>query len=179
MGDPKKQRKKFSKPNHPWQKERIAAEKEILKQYGLRRKYELWKMDSILKKLLHRAKTIIGERTLQSDVEKKQLLDMLYSIGLLKKDSKVEDVLNLTLKNVLDRRLQTLVYKKHIAKTMLQARQFITHEHIAVGNRKITSPSYLVSVEEEHHVKLTDTIKSSDNASNASEKKAEKVENSQ
>ena len=69
MGDPKKQRKKFSKPGHPWQKERIAEEREIVKQYGLRRKYEVWKMDSMLKKFLHRAKTIIGEKSSQSDID--------------------------------------------------------------------------------------------------------------
>src|SRR3989344_5898447 len=149
MGDPKRQRKKFSKPSHPWQKERIEAEKGILNQYGLRRKYEIWKMDSMLKKFLNRAKTIIREKTLQSDMEKMQLLNRLYRLGLLKKDSKVEDVLNLTLKDMLERRLQTLVCRKNIAKTMLHARQFITHEHIAVGSTKITSPSYLVSVEEE------------------------------
>ena len=45
-------------------------EKEILKKYGLRRKYEIWKMDSMLKKFLHRAKTIIGEGRLQSETEK-------------------------------------------------------------------------------------------------------------
>ena len=49
MGSPRKQRKKFSKPSHPWQKERILAEKELLKEYGLNRKYEIWKMNSILK----------------------------------------------------------------------------------------------------------------------------------
>ena len=158
MGDPKKQRKKFSKPSHPWQKERIEAERGILKQYGLRRKYEIWKMDSMLKKFLHRAKVVIGEKTSQSDMEKKQLLDRLHSLGLLKKDSKVEDVLNLTLKDVLERRLQTLVCRKQMAKTMLQARQFITHENIAVGNKKITAPSYLVSIHEEPQIKLVNPI---------------------
>ena len=158
MGDPKKQRKKFAKPSHPWQKERIADEKEILKQYGLRRKYEVWKMDSLLKKFLNRAKVIIGERTLQSDMEKRQLLERLYSLGLLKKDSKVEDILNLKLKDVLERRLQTLVCRKHLAKTMMQARQFIVHECIAVGNKKITTPSYLVSIKEEPEIKLVRAI---------------------
>lgn len=154
MGDPRKQRKKFSKPGHPWQKERIDEERVILEQYGLRRKYEVWKMDSMLKKYLQRAKTIIGERTSQSEIEKKQLLDRLYMLGLLKKGSKVEDVLNLTLKDILERRLQTLVYRKQMAKTVLQAREFITHEHIAVGNRKITTPSYLVSIDEEQNIRL-------------------------
>ena len=158
MGDPKKQRKKFSKPNHPWQKERIDTEKGILKQYGMRRKNEIWKMDSMLKKFLHRAKTIIGEKTSQSEAEKKQLLDRLYALGLLKKDSKVEDVLNLNLKDVLERRLQTLVCRKNIAKTMMQAREFITHEHVAVGSKKITTPSYLVSIQEESQIKLVRPI---------------------
>ena len=154
MGDPRKQRKKFSKPGHPWQKERIAEERELLKQYGLRRKYEIWKMDSMLKKFLNRAKIIIGERTHQSELEKKQLLGRLYLLGLIKKDSRVEDVLNLTLKNILERRLQTLIFRKSIAKTALQARSFITHEHIAVGERKITTPSYLVSIDEEPKIRL-------------------------
>lgn len=169
MGDPKKQRKKFAKPSHPWQRERIADEKEILKQYGLRRKYEVWKMDSLLKKFLNRAKVIIGERTLQSDLEKKQLLERLYSFGLLKKDSKIEDILNLKLKDVLERRLQTLVCRKHLAKTMSQARQFIVHEYIAVGNKKITTPSYLVSINEEPEIKLVRAIEIQNMQSTAKE----------
>jgi len=158
MGDPKRHRKKFSKPGHPWQKERIAVEKELLKQYGLRRKYEIWKMDSILRKFLDRAKTIIGQRTRQSEIEKNQMLTRLHIMGLLKKDSRVEDVLNLKLKDLLERRLQTLVCRKQITKTMLQARQVITHEHIVIGSRKITAPSYLVSVEEEPKIKLVNNV---------------------
>lgn len=159
MGDPRKQRKKFSKPGHPWQKERIEAEKEILKQYGLRRKYEIWKMNSLLRKFLHRAKNIIGTKTLQSEMERHQLLTRLCALGLLKKDSKVEDVLNLTLKDVMERRLQTLVCRKNIARTMAQAREFITHEHVAVGGKKITTPSYLVSINEEPNIKLINAMK--------------------
>lgn len=173
MGDPRRLRKKFSKPSHPWQKDRIDAERGILKQYGLRRKYEIWKMDSMLKKFLHRAKTIIGERKEQSEIEKKQLLNRLYFLGVLKRDSRVEDVLNLTLKDVLERRLQTLVYRKQIAKSMLQARQFITHEHIAIGNRKVTTPSYLVSIEEEPNIRLVHTINISSQKEQKSEAKAE------
>ncbi|MBI2654489.1 30S ribosomal protein S4 [Candidatus Woesearchaeota archaeon] len=171
MGDPRKLRKKFSKPGHPWQKDRIEAERSVLKQYGLRRKYEIWKMDSLLKKFLHRAKTIIGERTSQSEIEKKQLLDRLCLLGLLKKDSKIEDVLNLTLKDLLERRLQTLVHRKQMAKTMLQARQIITHEHVAIGARKITSPSYFVSIDEEAQIRLVHPIITTNQAK--AEQKAE------
>lgn len=159
MGSPKRQRKKYSTPSHPWSKERIELERELLKQYGLRRKYEIWKMDSLLKKFLNRAKTLIAQRTQQAEIEKKQLLNRLYLLGLLKKDSKIEDILNLKLKDILERRLQTLVMKKQIARTMLQSRHFITHQHIAVGAKKITAPSYLVSVEEEPSIRLVDAIK--------------------
>lgn len=170
MGDPKKQRKKFSKPVHPWQRERIVEEKELLKQFGLKRKQEIWKASSTLKKFLERAKILIAQRTQQSELEKRQLLDRLYKLGLVKKDSRIEDVLSLTVKNIMDRRLQTLVIKKNLAKSMLQSRQFITHQLIIVGSRKITSPSYIVSVEEEPTIKLVREIKI-DNSAKAEPKK--------
>jgi len=175
MGDIKKQKKKFSKPSHPWQKDRIEAEKEVLKRYGLRRKNEIWKMDSLLRKFLNRAKTIIAQRSPQSEFEKKQMLDRLYSLGLLKEGARVEDVLNLTLNDIMERRLQTLVVRKHLALTMLQARQFITHEYVAIGAKKITAPSYLVPVREEPKIQLVRQI----NLASVPEKKAEKAEQAQ
>jgi len=38
MGDPRKLRKKYNTPMHPWQGQRIKEENEILKQYGLKNK---------------------------------------------------------------------------------------------------------------------------------------------
>ena len=38
MGDPRKQRKKFSGPQHPWNKARIDEEKVLLTTYGLKNK---------------------------------------------------------------------------------------------------------------------------------------------
>ncbi len=158
MGDPRKIRKKFSKPAHPWQKERIELEKKILKDYGLKRKNEIWKMDSLLRKFLYRAKMIIGEKTQQSDVERQQLLKRLSKLGLVTNDSRIEDVLNLKLNNLMERRLQTLIVRKKLAKTMSQARQFITHEHIKIGDKKITAPSYIVSVEEEPQIRMIKVV---------------------
>ncbi len=173
MGDPKKQRKKFSKPDHPWRKERIEEETEIVKQYGLKRKYEVWKMKSTLSKYLNRAKTLIAQRSAQSQIETQQLLTRLHTLGLIKKDSRVEDILNLKLKDVLERRLQTLLLRKKLANSMLQARQLIVHEFIAVGARKVTSPSYLVPLNEEPMIKLAKAINL---AQPVKEQKAEKKE---
>jgi small subunit ribosomal protein S4 len=155
MGSPKKQRKKFSKPSHPWQKDRILAEKDLLISYGLNRKYEIWKMNTLLKNFTTQAKNLVTTKTLQSDKEKSQLLKKLSSLGLIKPDAKIEDVLSLTLKDVMDRRLQTIVYKKSIARSLKQARQFIVHQHISVNDRKITAPSYIVPLNEEGRIQFS------------------------
>ena len=54
--------------------------------------------------------------------------------------------------DLLERRLQTQVYKKNYARTMKQARQFITHGHVIISGRKISSPSYLVPIAEETQI---------------------------
>jgi len=151
MGDIKRQRKKFSKPNHPWNKERILAEQELLKEYGLKRKKEIWKMDSILSNFARQAKELITEK---DDLKKSQLLGRLISLGLSNKNNGVEDVLSITLKDILERRLQTLVVRKNLSRSMNQAKQFIVHGHISVADKKITIPSYLVSVNEENLIQF-------------------------
>ncbi len=39
----KKQRKKYEVPKRPWDKERIEKEKKLKKDYGLKRKKEIWR----------------------------------------------------------------------------------------------------------------------------------------
>ena len=43
MGDPKRLRKKYETPSHPWEEERIKRETELMKKYGLKNKREIWK----------------------------------------------------------------------------------------------------------------------------------------
>jgi len=154
MGDPKKHRKKYSTPIHPWQRERIEVEIDIKKRYGLRKKYEIWKMSSLLKTATSQAKQLMATTSKQAEKEKHQLLERLISLGLLKKGAKVEDVLKLTLGDIMERRLQTILVRKALARTMLQSRQFILHEHISIADKKIKSPSYLVLAEEESKIQF-------------------------
>jgi small subunit ribosomal protein S4 len=58
----------------------------------------------------------------------------------------------MTSKDILDRRLQTIVFKKGLTRSINQARQAVIHRHIAVGNNKITNTGYLVSGDEEQKV---------------------------
>ncbi len=152
MGDPKKHRKKFTGPSHPWQKERIDDEKVLAKEFGTRNKKEIWKMSSFLDKYQYHAKRLVKETSKQAEKEKEQILKKLVSLNLLKPDSELGDVLNLTVRDILERRLQTQLVRKGLARSVKQARQFITHGHVTVGNKSITIPSYLVSAEEENKI---------------------------
>jgi small subunit ribosomal protein S4 len=62
----------------------------------------------------------------------------------------------LSSKNILERRLQTQVLRKNLARTIEQARQLITHKHIMVNKKVITSPSYFVSAEEENQIEYAE-----------------------
>ena len=144
MGDPKKTRKKYSKPTHPWQRIRIEEERAIEKAYGFKNKTEIWKFKSKIRKLNAQSKRLMKQRTSQSAMEEKQLLDRLYNFGIIEQDAKLENILGLDLKRILDRRLQTQVFKQNLAGSMKQARQLILHGHIHINGKKVTIPSYLV-----------------------------------
>ena len=149
MGDTKKQRKKYRGPSHPWQKLRIEEEKHVLKAYGLKNKTEIWRMASMLKNFAHQAKRLNPLATKEAEKERQQLLQKLIKLGLLQHTAKLDDVLSLSLKDILERRLQTQVFRRGLAKSMREARQLITHRHILVKGQKITAPSYLVRIQEQ------------------------------
>ncbi len=81
MGDPRRIRKKYSPPSHPWQKSRIDEEKILKKDYGVRRNIEIWKMSSRLKDFKDRFKKLVARQDKQAELEKQQLLSKLQSLG--------------------------------------------------------------------------------------------------
>mgnify|MGYP006277374425 CR=1 FL=1 len=152
MGDPRKLKKKFSKPNQPFNKNRIYEELEFIGKYGLRNKKEFWKTRSILGGWRDQARSSRKLTTDRAREVQQILIQKLNRLGILGPDAEFEDVLRLTVEDVLKRRLQTLVYEKGLAKTVYQARQFVVHGHIQVGGKKVNSPSYLVKKAEEETV---------------------------
>lgn len=156
MGDPKKQRRKYSRPVHPWQKSRIDEEKELLKEYGLKNKKELWKMEGKWKSYSKRVKKIREMAdTERAQEEEVQILKKVKEMGIIKEKEGIDGLLSTTIKDILNRRLQTLLVKKNLAKTIKEARQFITHGHITIAGKKIKSPSYLVSIIEESKINFS------------------------
>src|SRR3989338_5535083 len=149
MGDPKKFKKKYNTPAHPWNKQAIETEGILRKEYGLKKKKEIYIASSFLKKYKDIAKRLIADTSTQGAKEGQQMTAKLQRLGLLQTSAKLDHVLSLELKDVLERRLQSLVCRKGLAKTMNQARQFITHRHVMIGDKEITSPAYLTSLQEE------------------------------
>ena len=133
MGDPKKRRRQYNTPIHPWQKARIDEEVKLIHEYGLKNKKEIWKLASKARDFARQAKKLIADTTAQGELEKKQLLTRLASLNILTANSDLDDVLGLTTKNLMDRRLQTIVVKKGLAKSMKEARQLIVHGHIMIA----------------------------------------------
>ncbi len=155
MGQTKRIRKKYQTPFHPWQRERILEEKEILREYGLKNKKEIWKYASKLRSARNQVKKIVANiRSEQSAKEREQLMNKLLRYSIISKDSKIEDILDLKVKDFLERRLQTLVFRNGFARSTNQARQFIVHGHISVDGKKVTAPSFLVSKNEESKIKF-------------------------
>lgn len=147
MGDPRKQRRKYSTPNHPWLKERIETEGALSREYGLKNRREIWKMKAILSNFALQAKKITANKTAQADTEKAQMLAKLTKLGIISGGVEMDQVLALTPKDIMERRLQSLVFRKGLAKSMKQARQMIVHRHIMLNGKKLTSPAFLVPKE--------------------------------
>lgn len=152
MGDPRKQRKKYTTPRILWNKENIDEEKEIKKEYGVRNKHEIWRMRSMLSRFKEDAKKLSALTTKQAELEKKQLLKKLQDYKLIPATAQLDEVLGLELKDILERRLQTVIFKQGLARSPKQARQFITHGHVMVAGKKITSPSLMITEAEQTQI---------------------------
>ena len=155
MGLTKKLRKTYSTPPHPWQAERIEEERKIKKEYGLKNKKEIWKISSKLKGFKNQAKNLTAKTDKQAIKEKKALIERLNKLGLLSEDATMDNVLEISLENLLNRRLQSIILSRGLARTMRQSRQMITHGHIKLENKSMNAPSYLVTLQEETKISFS------------------------
>lgn len=159
MGDPKKPRKSYDPPSHPWRGERIKEEKELMIKYGLKNKTEVYKAYSYLRNLRSQARTLQA-RTRTGDIQAKKESDLLLKrcirLGFLPESTNsLQDILGLNVEHILSRRLQTLVYNKGLSQTASQARQMISHGHVQLNSRRVTVPGVLVGKNEERSIDYT------------------------
>ncbi|CQH58478.1 30S ribosomal protein S4 [Halobacterium hubeiense] len=146
MALPGENTKFYETPNHPYQGERISEESDLVSRYGLKNKEELWRAQSELRNFRREARRLLGQT---ETVSGEEFVSRLQRIGVLSNQESLDDVLSLDVTDVLERRLQTVVYREGLANTVGQARQFISHGHITVDGSRVTEPSYTVEVSEE------------------------------
>ena len=153
MGDPKKSRKKSSRPRNPWQRNLLKDELGLLGKYGLRNKRELHRAATELSRIRSQARQLLAAPTEIRVSRELILLNSLTNKGIVSQGSTLDDILALNVSSILDRRLQTVVLRKQLARTPHQSRQLITHGHIIINDRRITIPSYIVNQNEEGKIK--------------------------
>ena len=149
MGHPRKARKKYDTPPHPWNAERIKSENKLMAKYGLKNKKEIWKADTLVRNYSRQARYLLGFSEDQVKTEIDELLGHLKRTGILDENAHLENILDLTVEDILRRRLQTIVFQKGLARTAKEARMFVVHGHIALDGKKVNSPSYVVKKGEE------------------------------
>ena len=142
--------KKYSRPRKPFDKPRIQEENVLREKYGLKNKKEIWKADYFIGNLRKQAKKLITAPAEKQD----EFIARLARRNIVKKGSQIDDVLALAKEAILERRLQTIVFRKQLAKTPKEARQLITHRHVKIKGRIVTIPSYSVDSDEEKEISV-------------------------
>ena len=154
MGHPKKPRKQYDTPSHPWNADRIKEENRLANKYGLKNKKEIWKAESRVKRYRRDARIILGMDIDERADKEKELLDHLVRAGFISPNAKLEEVLDLNVEDILRRRLQSLVFKRGLSHTAKEARLFVVHGHITLNGKKINAPGHLVEKADEENIDL-------------------------
>lgn len=147
--------KTYKKPRRPFEKERLDAELKLVGEYGLRNKRELWRVQVVLSKIRNAARTLLtlDEKDPKRIFEGQALMRRLYKYGLMNEtQDKLDYALALQPNDFLERRLQTLVFKQGLAKSIHHARVLIRQKHIRVGKQVVDVASFLVRVESQKHI---------------------------
>jgi small subunit ribosomal protein S9e len=145
----------FRAPRRPFERERLDAEMKLCGEYGLRGKLEIWRLGFILGKVRKAARELLTLDATDSKrvFEGSALLRRLTRIGLLDESrQKLDYALGLKVEDLLERRLQTVVFKKGLAKSIHHARVLIKQGHICVGKQIVTAASFIVRTESEKHI---------------------------
>lgn len=89
-----------------------------------------------------------------TQLKEKQKVRFVYGImerqfrNYYEKAVNMKGVTGENLLQLLERRLDNVVFRLGLANTRRQARQFVTHGHVQVGGSRVNIPSYLVDVNE-------------------------------
>lgn len=111
----------------------MDQEMKLIGEYGLKNKREIWRIGFTLSKIRRAARELLtlDEKDTRRLFEGNALIRRLIRIGVLDESkAKLDYVLALKIEDFLERRLQTLVFKLGLAKSVHHARILIRQRHI-------------------------------------------------
>ncbi len=144
MGEPRRLNRQYDVPRKLHDKQKMINDRKLEREYGLKTKREIWKAESIVRNYRKMARNLLAGNIDDYEKRTRELLGKLQRTGIFTKDHTIDDVLKLQASDLLERRLQTQVFRRGLALTPKQARQLITHGHIIVNGVKRTAPSSIV-----------------------------------
>lgn len=148
-------RKTAVPPRRPYEKERLDRELKLVGEFGLRCKREIWRVQYALAKLRKAARTLLtlDPKDPKRIFEGAALLRRMNVYGLLEdKENDLDAILQLTTEKLLERRLQTIVFRQGLAKSIHHARVLIRQRHIRVGSQVVNVPSFNVRTSSMKHI---------------------------
>ena len=157
MGGLKKPKKKYlaGKPKKIWNKQLLLEELQLMGEYGLRNKKELWLARARLKWIVRRARALLSMTAEERAPLEMPFKEKLYKMGFIEDPNvPLDRILSLDVRAILERRLQTLVFRMGLAKSIHHARQLVVHGHVLVAGRRVTSPGFLVPRELEDKITI-------------------------
>lgn len=125
--------KTYKVPRRAYGAERLDAELKLAGEYGLKNKHEIWRVGYSLSQLRRAARQLLTleDKDPKRLFEGNALIRRLIRTGILDEDkAKLDYVLGLKIEDLLERRLQTQVYKLGLAKSIHHARVLIKQRHI-------------------------------------------------
>merc|ERR1711924_15093 len=150
--------KTSKRPRRSYDKERLDAELKLIGTYGLKNKREIWRIGLVLSKVRAVARQLLTleERDPQRGFQGQALMRRMIRYGILDEDKqRLDYVLALKIEDFMERRLQTLVFKRGLAKSIHHARVLIRQKHIRVGRQIVDIPSFTVRVESQPHIEFS------------------------
>merc|ERR1719247_3434445 len=150
--------KTSKRPRRSYDKPRLDKELQMIGTYGLKTKREIWRVGLILSKVRAVARRLLTleERDPERIFQGQALMRRMIRYGILDEDKqRLDYVLELKVENVMERRLQTLVFKRGLAKSIHHARVLIKQKHIRVGRQIVDIPSFMVRVESQPHIEFS------------------------
>eukprot|EP00656_Telonema_subtile_P013777 TRINITY_DN16_c0_g1_i3.p1 TRINITY_DN16_c0_g1~~TRINITY_DN16_c0_g1_i3.p1 ORF type:complete len:162 (-),score=20.94 TRINITY_DN16_c0_g1_i3:217-702(-) len=118
---------------------------------------EIWRLTLFLSRVRAVPRQLLprGERAPRRIFQGQALMRRMIRYGVLEEDrQRLDYVLALKVENFMERRLQTIVFKRGLARSVHHARVLIRQKHIRVGRQIVDIPSFMVRVESQPHIEF-------------------------